>query len=134
LLDSKVALAEMLVNGRGGKRDHQAALVLFEGAANEGHIGAMFATGALYGGGHDIAPDRIVAQKWFQMAAERGHAYAQMMLGRYLARGLAGEQNIPAARQWLESARSQGVAEVAGDLAALPPEQPAPSEAASAAG
>ena len=30
--------------------------------------------------------DRPTAQRWFKLAAERGHAYAQMMLGRYLAR------------------------------------------------
>ena len=37
-------------------------------------------------------------------AAERGHAYAQMMLGRYLARGLAGERDFDRARIWLERA------------------------------
>jgi TPR repeat protein len=124
----------MLVNGRGGTRDHAAALTLFEQAAKERHTGAMFAVGALYGGGHDVPTDRVVAQRWFRQAAERGHGYAQMMLGRYLARNLAGETNIPEARRWLEQARSQGVAEAANDIAALPPLQAEPAEAASAAG
>ena len=123
----------MMVNGRGGSRDHPGALVLFEGAARDGHIGAMFAVGALYGGGHEVETNRPTAQQWFRLAAERGHGYAQMMLGRYLARSLAGEQNIAEAKFWFEAARAQGVAEVAGDLAALPTEHAA-ATAASAAG
>jgi uncharacterized protein len=40
-------LGEMLANGgRGGPRDHQAALSLFEKATEQGHAGAMFALGA----------------------------------------------------------------------------------------
>ena len=89
--DAQVALAEMMVNGRGGPRDHDAALVLFEKAAEEGHVGAMFALGALHGGGHDVRMDRPAAQRWFRAAAERGHGQAQMMLGRYSPAGLAGD-------------------------------------------
>ena len=44
-----------------------------------------------------------------------------MMLGRYLARGLGGEQDPVAARVWLERAVAQGLVEAQGDLAALPP-------------
>ncbi|MEJ1978408.1 MAG: hypothetical protein WDN49_22060 [Acetobacteraceae bacterium] len=47
-----------------------------------------------------------------------------MMLGRYLARGLAGEQDIEEARLWLERARTHGAAEAAADLAALPVVEP----------
>ena len=99
VLDARVALAEMMVNGRGGRpRPLPRRLVLFEGAARDGHIGAMFAVGALYGGGHEVETNRPMAQQWFRLAAERGHGYAQMMLGRYLARSLAGEQNITEAK------------------------------------
>ena len=42
-----------------------------------------------------------------------------MMLGRYLARGLAGQRDEVEARVWLERAQSQGLSEVAGDLARL---------------
>ena len=52
MLDAQVALAEMLVNGRGGPRDLAGAVKLFEKAAAQGHSGAMFALGALHGGGH----------------------------------------------------------------------------------
>ena len=64
-----------------------------------------------------------------------------MMLGRYLARALAGEQNTDEARSWLEKALAQGLTDAQGDLAALPaaknappavpvPEAPAPRAAA----
>jgi TPR repeat protein len=66
--------------------------------------------------------ERTTAQRWFSAAAERGHAYAQMMLGRYLARGLAGERDVDRARMWLERAMAQGVQEARGDFAALPPQ------------
>jgi len=82
----------------------------------------MFAVGAMHGGGHEVPTDRPTAQRWFHAAAERGHAYAQMMLGRYLARGLAGEQDFERARVWLERALAQGLQDVRGDLAALPPQ------------
>jgi TPR repeat protein len=44
-----------------------------------------------------------------------------MMLGRYLARGLAGDRDADQARTWLERAVAQGLQEARSDLAALPP-------------
>ena len=79
----------------------------------------MFALGALCGGGHEVPQDRARAQHWFRAAAERGHPHAQMMLGRYLARGLAGQKDLAQARAWLEKAASQGLDEANRDLASL---------------
>ena len=76
--------------------------------------------GALLGGGHDVPMDRPAAQAWFAKAAAKNHPYAQLMLGRYLARGLAGEVDPVRARVLLEQAQAAGVAEAAQDLAALP--------------
>ena len=41
------------------------------------------------------------------------------MLGRYLARGIAGERNPVEARLWLERAAAQGHAEAKAELTAL---------------
>ncbi len=130
MLDAQVALADMMLNGGGGPRDHQAALALFEKAAAKGHVGATFAMGAMLGGGHDVPMDRPSAQRWFRQAAERGHPVAQMMLGRYLARGLAGETHAEQARHWLRLALSSGQQDAAADLAALPPEPARPDPSA----
>ena len=89
----------------------------------------MFSAGAMHGGGHEVPTNRPEAQKWFRAAAERGHAHAQMMLGRYLTRALAGERNTDEARTWLERAVAQGLTEAECDLAGLPP----PTAAAPAA-
>jgi hypothetical protein len=70
-----------------------------------------------------------VAQRWFRDAAERGHPYAQMMLGRYLSRNLAGEQNLAEARKWIERAVAQGLQDAKADLAALPAGDPEVSAA-----
>jgi hypothetical protein len=86
----------------------------------------MFATGAMLGGGHDVPVDRVAAQVWYRAAAERGHPYAQMMLGRFLLRNVAGEHNPVEARVWLERAVAQGLQDAKPDLANAPP---APNEA-----
>jgi uncharacterized protein len=109
------------LNGTGGTKDHKAALALFTKAAEAGHVGAMFASGAMLGGGHDVPVDRSQAQIWYRSAAERGHPYAQMMLGRFLLRNVAGEHNPTEARYWLERAAAQGLQDARNDLAGLPP-------------
>jgi TPR repeat protein len=76
----------------------------------------MFALGALYGGGHGLSNDRAAAQRWFRAAAERGHGPAQLMLARYLGTGAAGEANRVEAREWLERAAAQGIADAETDL------------------
>ena len=129
MLDAQMTLAEMMVNGRGGPRDHTAALALFAKAAEQGHVGGMFALGAMHGGGHDVVQNRPLAEHWFRRAAERGHPHAQLMLGRYLARGLAGTLDPAEARRWLERAQAQGLAEAGSDLARLHAPPPAPATA-----
>jgi uncharacterized protein len=91
------------------------ALGLFEKAAAKGHSGAMFALGALHGGGHDLSMDRKIAQRWFRAAAELGHGQAQLMLGRYLAGGVAGERNTVEGLEWLGRAAAQGIADAESD-------------------
>ena len=46
---------------------------------------------------------------------------AQLMLGRYLDAGAAGELDPAEARTWLERAAAQGIAEAGQDLATLSP-------------
>ena len=61
----------------------------------------------------------IAAQRWFCAAAELGHGQAQLMLGRYLAEGAAGDPDPSEARSWFEQAAAQGIEEAQSDLAAL---------------
>ncbi|TIO38146.1 MAG: sel1 repeat family protein, partial [Mesorhizobium sp.] len=59
MLDAQVALAEMLLNGSGGKRSPEAAIQLFRRAAADGHAGAMFALGALQSSGEGLPVDHV---------------------------------------------------------------------------
>jgi len=68
-----------------------------------------------------VPMDRSGAQTWYRSAADRGHPYAQMMLGRFLLRNVAGEHNPVEARVWLERAAAQGLQDAKNDLASLPP-------------
>ncbi|RWF68669.1 MAG: hypothetical protein EOQ34_24720, partial [Mesorhizobium sp.] len=61
----------------------------------------------------------VAAQKWFAAAAERGHGQAQLMLGRYFSKGLAGEHYPAVGRLWLERAAAQGLEEAADELSEL---------------
>lgn len=117
VLDAKVALAEMMLNGRGGPVCPAAAVALFEEAAAKGHSGAMFALGAVNAGGARADPE--AAQRWFSAAAERGHGYAQLALGRYLASTTAGERDLARARFWYNKALAQSIPEAETELAML---------------
>jgi TPR repeat protein len=79
----------------------------------------MFAVGAMYGGGHDVPEDRPAARRWYRLAAEKGHAHAQLMLGRFLARGLGGDPDPKEAKLWLDRALAAGIAEANTDLESL---------------
>jgi TPR repeat protein len=61
--------------------------------------------------------DQQVAQRWFRAAAELGHGHAQLMLGRYLIAGTAGEFKPEEGRAWLDRAANQGVADAEAELA-----------------
>lgn len=104
-----MAAAQLRLEGLGGPRDHAGALALYHRAARMGRVEAMFSLGAMYGGGHDLPPDRTQALHWFTQGAEGGNALSQFMLGRYLARGLAGPVDRARARYWLEQAAAGGV-------------------------
>jgi uncharacterized protein len=92
----------------------------------------MFALGVLADGNRDGA-DRVSAQTWFRRAAERGHPYAQLMLGRYLAHGLAGSTDLAEAQRLLEAAQAAGVTQARLELARLPSLAPVPRLPATAA-
>jgi uncharacterized protein len=83
----------------------------------------MFAMGALHAGSYGLPINQALAQRWFRGAAELGHGHAQMMLGRYLARGVTDKPNPREARLWLERAVAQGITEGEQDLASLSPPQ-----------
>jgi TPR repeat protein len=79
----------------------------------------MFAIGVLYETGQGLSINHKAAQEWFAAAAERGHRHAQLMLGRYLSKGIAGDHDSAAARIWLERAAAHGLQEASDELAEI---------------
>jgi len=83
--------------------------------------------------GNGDGADRACAQQWFRQAAERGHPYAQLMLARYLAHGLAGSTDRVEAQQLLKTAQAAGVTEARLELERLSRSDAAPLPPATAA-
>jgi TPR repeat protein len=54
MAEAEVALAQMMVNGSGGRRDPFTARTLLEKAAKRGHDGAISALGALNSDRQDV--------------------------------------------------------------------------------
>ena len=99
-------------------------------AAGQGHVNAIFSVAAMHGGGHEVPGEPAAGAAVLPGApAERGHAMAQLMLGRYLARGLAGETSPAEAKLWLQRARSQGISQADAELNRLGARPPAAAAA-----
>jgi len=73
----------------------------------------------MLGGGHEVPENRAEAFDWFMRAATKKHPHAQLMVGRYLAYGVAGRKDSAEALVWLKRARAQGVLEADHDIEPL---------------
>ncbi len=74
-----------------------------EFAAQTGAPDALFELGMLYSTGLDVAPDLVVAHKWFNLAAMRGN-HSALTLRKELSREMSAAQIAEAqrlAREWL---------------------------------
>jgi TPR repeat protein len=118
MVDAQVVLGEMMLTGTGGACDPPGALALFEKAAANGHLAAMFATGVVYGGVHGVPANHGAAQHWFRAAAEHGHPAAQMMLERHVAANAADQADPDDVRHRTGEAPAEGPNEAGKDVAA----------------
>jgi TPR repeat protein len=86
------------------------SLALYEQAAALGHVDSLFQLGEQYSG-RDITcltVDHEQASKWYQMAAEKGHASAQHQLADCYAYGIGVEQDDNEAIAWSLKALKTG--------------------------
>ncbi|KAJ8600528.1 hypothetical protein CTAYLR_010710, partial [Chrysophaeum taylorii] len=77
--------------------------------AESGDVDALVATGdLLYWGGRGLARDHPRARRYFERAANAGHAHAQYLYASMLLRGEGGEADHGTAIQFLERAARSG--------------------------
>jgi len=77
--------------------------------AEAGDFRAQFQMGMKAMNGTDgLKRKPSVAEKWWQRAAEQGHAYAQMNLGTLYSRGTLGEKNPAKAYRWAKLSLQSG--------------------------
>ena len=63
-------------------KDYTTALHEFRPAADRGHTRAQWRLGLMYERGQGVSPNTQTAMKWFELAAQKGHAKAMRGLQR----------------------------------------------------
>lgn len=81
---AQVTLGQMLLDGRGMRRDAGAAFRWFGIAAEAGDLDGINMLGRCYENGWGVPADRVKANGEYQKAAAKSHAWAQFNLGMRL--------------------------------------------------
>ena len=77
-------------------------------AAEQGHAGAQYNLGLMYGTGRGVPQDDAEAVRWYRLAAEQGNATAQLNLGVMYGNGESVPQDDAEAVRWYRLAAEQG--------------------------
>ena len=97
------------VNSKPASVDLPETLKPIEALALNGDAEAQYQLGCVCDNGLDgVPPDCTAAARWYEMAAEQGHAKAQVGLGGLYASGLGVTQNYQNAHLWFTRAISGG--------------------------
>ena len=109
---AQYTLAHLYLKGQGGiEFDVEAAVKLFQRAADSGHQDAAFDLAVLYLNGSKVNMDRAKALHWLTRSAEMGQMDAQFMLG------MAYKKSDPEkAATWLKKASDIGHLEAGSEL------------------
>lgn len=105
---SQVALAEMLLTGRGVARDERAAAHWNAEAAKQGEPVAQFRLARALVNGEGVSQDPAQAEALMRKAAEQGVPDAQLNYGVFLFLGLGGRRDPVAGYRWIERAAISG--------------------------
>jgi TPR repeat protein len=73
----------------------------------QGNDYAVF-RGSMYEGGHGVPKDYVEAVRWYRLAADRGHAAAQLSLGVMYQLGQGVPKDYVQAYMWFNLAAAQG--------------------------
>lgn len=106
---AQVIYGQMLLDGVNVKCDQFSAFHWFERAAHGGNLMAINMVGRCLDQGWGVAPSKVLAEKWFRKAAERGLDWGMYNLATLLTLGEDGiQQNKFEAFHWLRQAADLG--------------------------
>ena len=95
-------------DGNGVKQSFEMARRLYELAAQQGYVDAMYDLGVMFQHGEGVEVSYEKAFEYYEQAAHLGYAKAQYNLGCMYAKGLGVEQNMVTAMKWVKKAAAQG--------------------------
>jgi hypothetical protein len=101
---------QSLFNGtQGVEKNQQEAIVKFQLAADQGHVGAQFSLAECfdYGFGGCVV-DKVEAAKYYGLAAQQGHKVAQNNLANYYLHGIGVGKNEEEAFKLFTQAADEG--------------------------
>jgi uncharacterized protein len=101
-------LGQMLIEGRGVRRDTSAGLAMLGQAAESGDPHFQWMLGEQYAQGQVTARDDQRALLWFRRAADQGDGNGQLALGRAYAEGRGVAVDKPEAARWYLAAAQTG--------------------------
>lgn len=101
-------LAKRLMRGRGGARDYEQAVMLFDAAARAGHADALYHLGKCYIKGIGCPKDPGGGVSCLEAAALRGHLAATLKLGECFERGEGAPRCSEMAAYWYRRAAASG--------------------------
>lgn len=104
----QTAAAQMHLEGLGVPANPRLAVVLFEQAAEAGHVPAKARLGVAYLRGIGVPRDIAAARHWLEEAAGAGSAASMLYLAQSHRGAFTDEPDAAAARHWFERAAAAG--------------------------
>ncbi|MFQ5716430.1 MAG: tetratricopeptide repeat protein [Nitrospinales bacterium] len=89
-------------------KSYKTAFEEFKKSAEQGHAGAQYNLGVMYGTGQGVAQNYKEAAKWYRRAAEQGISDAQKHLGKMYYKGSGVAEDKVLAHMWFNIAASSG--------------------------
>ena len=89
-------------DGKGVPVDKEKALLLFEQAAQQGHVEAQVIVGSLYERGDGTDVDYQKALYWYEKAAEQGHDHGVVACASMYREGKGTPVDLEKARYWAD--------------------------------
>ncbi len=112
-------VAARFAQGKGIKRDYEAAARWFRRAASHSFAPAQYRLATLYERGRGLKKDLGLAQAWYQRAAQIGNVKAMHNLAVLHASGSRGTPDYSSAAYWFQKAATQGLGDSQFNLAIL---------------